>query len=208
MLEKYLLKTAFSELEALQNPLQKDFTKATSATIAAQMFTEAIAEARDTKSPLYAACIVASKAFDIVWHKSLLRKMYNLRLTGTNWNILQDSYHAMSSVVNWCGKHSRSFIEKQGSRPGGIISPTGYKFHINPLLDLLQKSRIGLYIGNVYCGAPTVVDDFLFLSRSIIDLLVMLSAWVYFAGLERYIRLPARRSYPPLPREFCRHTLS
>ena len=82
----------------------------------------------------------------------------------------------MSSVVNWCGKHSRSFTEQQGVRQGGVISPTCYKMHINPLLDLLQRSRVGLSIGNVYCGVPTVADDLLFLSRSIIDLQAMLSA--------------------------------
>ena len=72
VLEKSLLETVFSELEALQNLLQKGFTKGTSATIAALLFTEATAEARDTKSPLYVACIDPSKAFDVVWHKSLL----------------------------------------------------------------------------------------------------------------------------------------
>ena len=65
VLEKYLLETAFSEFGAVQNPLQKGFTKGTSATTAALLFTEVIAEARDTKSPLYVACIDASKAFDV-----------------------------------------------------------------------------------------------------------------------------------------------
>ncbi|MEW8548319.1 MAG: endonuclease/exonuclease/phosphatase family protein, partial [Candidatus Thiodiazotropha sp.] len=109
VLEKYLLQTAFAKLEAQQNPLQKGFTKGTSATVAALLFTEAISDSRDCKTPLYAACIDASKAFDVVWHKSLLRKLYNMGLTGTPWNILQDSYKDMSSVVNWCGKYSRSF---------------------------------------------------------------------------------------------------
>lgn len=90
----------------------------------------------------------------------------------------------MSSVVNW---YSRSFTEKQGVRQGGIISPTGYKLHINPLLDILQGSGLGLHIGNVYCGAPTVADDLLFLSRSVVDLLSMLSVQGYYASLERYI---------------------
>ena len=82
MFEKYQLESAFSEFETLQNPLQEGFTKGTSATVAALLFTEAIAEARDTKTQLYAACIDASKAFDVVRHKSLLRKFYNLSLTG------------------------------------------------------------------------------------------------------------------------------
>ena len=96
VLEKYLLESAFSEFEALQNPLQKGFTKGTSATVAALLFTEAIAEARDTKTPLYAACIDASKAFDVVWHKSLLRKLYKSRL---DWEVLEYSARQLSGRV-------------------------------------------------------------------------------------------------------------
>ena len=60
----------------------------------------------------------------------------------------------MSSVVNWCGRPSMSFVEEHRVRQGGIISPTCYKIYINPLLDLMQNSKIGLSIGNVYCGVP------------------------------------------------------
>ena len=76
ILEKYILQTAIAEIEHGQNPLQKGFTKGTSATWAALMFTEAIAEARDTKTTLYAAYIDASKANDVVWHNSTLRKLW------------------------------------------------------------------------------------------------------------------------------------
>ena len=88
------------------------------------MFTEALAEARDTKTPLYTACIDASKAFDVVWHNSMLRKLYNLGLPSAHWNILKDSYAEMSSVVNWKGELSKPFLERQGVRQGGIISPS------------------------------------------------------------------------------------
>ena len=39
----------------------------------------------------------------------------------------------------------------------------------------------------MYCGVPTVADDLLYLSRSIIELQAMLITQGYFAGLERYI---------------------
>ena len=39
----------------------------------------------------------------------------------------------------------------------------------------------------MYRRVPTVADDLLFLSRSIIDLQAMLSVQGYFAGLERYL---------------------
>ena len=57
ILEKYILQTVFAEIEHGRNPLQKGFTKDTSATMTALMFTEAIAEARDSKTTPYAACI-------------------------------------------------------------------------------------------------------------------------------------------------------
>ena len=88
ILERYLLQSASSEIEALQNPLQMGFTKRTSATVAALLFTEAIAIVRDTKTPLYAACIDASKTLDVGLHKSLLGKFHNLGLTVRRWNIL------------------------------------------------------------------------------------------------------------------------
>ena len=47
--------------------------------------------------------------------------------------------------------------------------------------------RVGLTIGTVYCGVPTVADDLLYLSRSIIELQAMLITQGYFAGLERFI---------------------
>ena len=99
----------------------------------------------------------------------------------------QLSCYVFSSQLVWQTVPSKSFVEEQGGRQGGIISPTCYKIHINPLLDLMQNSKIGLSIGNVYCGVPTVADDLLFLSRSIIDLQAMLSTQGYFAGLERYL---------------------
>ena len=65
------------------------------------MFAEALAEAWDTKQP----CMQhVSKAFDVVWHNSMLRKLYNLGLPSACWNILKDSYAEMSSVVNWGGE--------------------------------------------------------------------------------------------------------
>ena len=41
----------------------------------------------------------------------------------------------------------------------GIWSPTACKAYINPMLNLLPEHRLGSYIGNIYCGTPTVADD-------------------------------------------------
>ena len=186
VLEKYILQTAFAEIERKQNPLQKGFTKGTSATTAALMFTEALAEAKDTKTTLYAACIDASKAFDVVWHHSMLRKLFSMGLTPASWNILKDSYTGMSSVVNWGGELSKPFVEQQGVRQGGIISPSAYKMFLNPLLDLYSSNSLGLQIGNVYLGSPACADDLLFLAKTATELQEMIFVQEFYANAERY----------------------
>ena len=55
----------------MYNTLKKGFTNGTTATTADLMLTVALAEARDTKTTLYAACIDASLVIDVVWHNSV-----------------------------------------------------------------------------------------------------------------------------------------
>ena len=59
-----------------QSELQFGFTKSRNPVMAALVLTEAIAEARDQDTPLYVATLDASKAFDVVDHTSLKRRLY------------------------------------------------------------------------------------------------------------------------------------
>ena len=72
--EKLHLNAIIDQVEELQSNLQRGFTKGTSPLYAALLLTESIAEAQDRRIPLYAAFLDASKAFDVVWHNSILKK--------------------------------------------------------------------------------------------------------------------------------------
>ena len=85
-------------------------TKHTSSVYAGLLLTEAIAEAIDLKKPLFAAYLDASKAFDVVWHDSMLRKLYLCGLQGKDW-LLMKGYTNMESMVKWEGSLSKSFQE-------------------------------------------------------------------------------------------------
>ena len=63
-------------ISSKQSNMQIGFTAGTSPALGSLMFTEAIAEAKDKRQPLYAAALDTMKAFDTVWHESLLRKLY------------------------------------------------------------------------------------------------------------------------------------
>ncbi|VDI79766.1 Hypothetical predicted protein [Mytilus galloprovincialis] len=64
------------DLDRLQNKLQRGFTKRVSPTNAALLLTEALADAKDRKKKVFVAFIDASKAFDVVWHDSLMLKLF------------------------------------------------------------------------------------------------------------------------------------
>ena len=141
------------------------------------------------KTTLYTACIDASKAFDVVWHNSMLRKLYNLGLPSACWNILKDSYAEMSSVVNWEGELSKPFLERQGVRQGGFISPSAYKMFLNPLLNLYSANSLGLVIGSIFLGSPACADDLLFLARTAIELQEMICVQEFYANDDTKTRV-------------------
>ena len=70
--------------------------------------------------------------------------------------------------MKWEGETSSSFSQTLGLRQGGTWSPTGYKFFINPLLNIhvVKDHSIGFHIGSEFCGSIAVADDLLFLSES------------------------------------------
>ena len=82
----------------------------------------------------------------------------------TLWSIVNDMYAGLTSKVKWAGGVSDSFAICQGVRQGGILSPFLYKSYRNPCLMELKHNRLGLCIGNIYCGCPTCAGDLAVLS--------------------------------------------
>ena len=157
--EKLHLKHSSHPLDIAQNPLKKGFTRGTSNSHVAVIITELIAESKDENSPLVIGFQDAQKAFDVLGHDSVIRKLYLAGIVRKKWNIINEWYKDLISCVKWKGSYSRKFDENQGIRHGGIWSPTAYKAYINPILNLLHEQCLGSFIGNIYCGTPTVADD-------------------------------------------------
>ena len=72
LFEKVLLKKILPTLREKQNELQRGFTKDVAPTNAALLLTEAI----DKYEPVYTCFVDSSKAFDVVWHSSMLRRLF------------------------------------------------------------------------------------------------------------------------------------
>ena len=113
-----------------QSELQFGFTKSRNPVMAALVLTEAIAEARDQDTPLYVATLDTSKAFDVVDHTSLKRRLYlsNPELWRSTVLLLEDN---TSQVKIDCAL-SPSYPVLQGVGQGRILSTENYKLYIEP----------------------------------------------------------------------------
>ena len=65
-----------------QNKLQRGFTEKSSPMNTALILEEYIRDRKDTQTPVYIACLDAKSAFDVVSHKSLMRKLFNIGVEG------------------------------------------------------------------------------------------------------------------------------
>jgi hypothetical protein len=186
ILEKITLVKQKEVLSTTQNPLQRGFTERASSTNAALLLTEAILEAKDAKIPLFITLLDASKAFDVVWHSSMLVKLYEQGVSGDVWSLVADSYKHMTSRVKWQGETSRTIREQQGIRQGGLQSTEHFKARSNPLLDVLSNSEHSFKIGIHSVGIPTCADDMALISPSLLGMQVMLDLSAQDAKREKY----------------------
>jgi endonuclease/exonuclease/phosphatase family metal-dependent hydrolase len=186
ILERLLEPIISGKFDNQQSRMQRGFTSGVSCTNAAWILSEAINESMDLKLPIWMAMFDASKAFDVVWQSSLLLKLHRAGITGDLWLLLEDWYRGQRSSVKWKGDRSTSFVEQQGVRQGGILSPVLYKIFVNSLLIDMEESGVGLHIGSVYAGIPTCADDVTVLASKPEELQTMITVAEDYASKEQY----------------------
>ena len=133
-----------------QNKLQRGFTEDTSPLLAGLMLQEQIYEAIESKKKLYITFLDVKTAFDVVWHESLLCKIYLDGIEGGLWLGIRSLYTGAHTAVSWAGKLTDTFSVLQGVRQGAVLSSDLYKRYNNPLLNMLTSSGLGGHIGTQY----------------------------------------------------------
>ena len=173
-------------ISSTTNPLQCGFSKGKSPAMASLMITEAAAAAKVSRVPLYVASLDARKAFDVVNHTLLKKKLFYTNTSKGLWRVIDDMYVDSCEVIRWKGADSEQYIVEKGVKQGSISSPSLYKLYINGLLQLLKRSTLGTCIGSIYLGAPTCADDVLLMANSPSELQGMLNICHDYALQHRY----------------------
>ncbi|KAK3083919.1 hypothetical protein FSP39_005338 [Pinctada imbricata] len=127
--------------------------------MAGLLIAEAIAEAKDNKVNLILQTLDAEKAFDVVWHDSLLQKLYKDGVEGDLWLLVQSLHKNANTIVKWEGEISGNIPILQGIRQGAKLSTLMYKRFNNDLINHLQNANEGIKIGTHDISSPTCADD-------------------------------------------------
>ena len=182
LMEHILLARIESSLQ--QSSLQFGFTKKLSPTMAILAVTEAIADATDRRAPLYVIALDVRKAFDVVDHSSLLRKLYH-QTDSPTWRYIHRNLKT-SARVRLGGSYGRPFDVNQGVGQGKIMSTHNYKLYVNNLLLQLTNIQSGAKIGETFIGAPTCADDIILMAADLVELQTQIDIVSDYADRERY----------------------
>ena len=180
--EKVLLHRVSDQQDQL-NPLQGGFRPGFSCL---HFLQEAISFVRERKKKVFVAFLDVKKAFDTVWHDSLMFKLALHKFPMYIWHILINWYSSSTSAVLWNSCISHSFRIRQGVRQSAILSPLLYSSFVDGLLDQLSAPGHGVYIDDVFCRAPMYADDLALVSDSAEDLQDMLDITSNYARLWHY----------------------
>ncbi len=181
-------------LEKTQSRLQKGFTVGQSSMNAALILSETISESRNAKKPVIITTLDAQKAFDVVHHNSLLRKLYLDGIRGDDWLLLAHMYSDLTSRVKWENTLSSPIVIKQGVRQGGVLSTSHYKRYNNPLLLQIEDKFSGVTIGCINIPQVTCADDLALITHTPEEMQVMIDSVGDFAQRERYCINPTKSS--------------
>ncbi len=181
-----------SPLPPHQHPLQIGFTRDRSPGMGSLCVTEAMGESVTSKRPLYIISLDAMKAFDVVSHPILMRKLFIDKVPRDTIALIKDLYTGARETVIWKGQLSKQYPIEQGVRQGGILSTHLYKVYIDGLLQLIKQSGYGLHIGTGHFGVSACADDVILLAESEDDAQKLLDLAADYAAAHQYVLHPQK----------------
>ena len=73
--------------------------------------------------------------------------------------LLINLYKNQVTRTRWLDKYSEYFQTSNGIRQGGVASPVFFTLYMDALIQRLEKSKVGCYIGQEYYGILCYADD-------------------------------------------------
>ena len=123
-----------------------------------------------------------SKAFDMVKHSLLFKKLLDAGLPAIFIRLLIFIYVNQFANVCWDGSFSSIFSLTNGVRQGAVLSAILYCFYVNDLFKILRRNGTGCWVNSYYFGILGYSDDSFLLAPSLDSLQEMLNICEEYAG--------------------------
>ena len=161
----WIILTLFWETFGL-NDLQFAYQAGCSTTMCSWMVIETISYFMRNGSEVFTCCMDMTKAFDLVCHSLLFRKLLQAGLPTIFIRLLLVIYLNQFANVKWNNSFSSMFTLRNGVRQGGVLSAILYCLYVDGLFKELRKSGYGCWVNGNYHGIFGYSDDNMLLAPS------------------------------------------
>ena len=161
--------------------LQFSYQPNCSTTMCTWLLVETISYFLKNGSEVFSCMCDMTKAFDLVKHSVLFRKLIDKGLSLVFVRLLLAMYALQTANVRWNSKFSEEFPLSNGVKQGAVLSAILYCVYMNGLFEKLRENKIGCWIAGDYLGILGYADDNFLLSPSIEGLQSMLKTCEEYA---------------------------
>ena len=148
----------------ITSELQFGFKSKHSTALATSVLLQTVDYYIDNGGIVYGMALDASKAFDRLEYSRLFTLLVKRKLNPLYIRLILDMYVNQKMCVRYNKSESSWFCPTNGVKQGGVLSPTLFAIYIDGMLNLLENSKSGCYVGNKYCGVIGYADDVILLS--------------------------------------------
>ena len=166
LLDEYLRPARIGMTRQQQNINQYGFSENITYMMGALQRHEVEKYCVDNKMTFFGCSLDGESAFEVVDRTIQLRELYCSGEKGEYWKSSKYSYDNSLTKIKMKSKLSRKFEETAGVKQGHINSSDHYKIYINPALDALDTSTLGVWVGPINVSVTGVADDNYLMSSS------------------------------------------
>ena len=139
----------------------------------------------DKKTTFFGCSLDGDSAFEVVSRIIQQRELYFSGETGQLSSYNSGCYKNTQTCIKMNGKTSQPLREELGVGQGKIRSSDHYKIYINPGLETLENSGLGVDIGPINTGLSCVADDLYLMSDDQVKLQGLLDISQHYGKLYR-----------------------
>ena len=147
--------------------LQFSYQKECSTTMCTWLVVESISHFIRNGSDIFSCFMDMRKAFDLVKHSLLFKKLIDRRIPFIYIRLLLVMYESQRARVIWDGSFSEPFSITNGVKQGAVLSAVLFCIYIDDLIKTLRRNRDGCWVNGEYVGIIVYADDIVLLSPSL-----------------------------------------